>query len=754
MRSAIREETMMYNYNSKRRKKTKKAASPSWSSLPDAVAVSCLARVSKSDYKAVSLVSKRHRSLVASPELCHARTLIGCAEASFYVCLRVSPDPTTQWFVLTGARRRRRLRPIPSNPCQAPDSSSFVAVDWGIYVIGGLVDGDPTSDVWFLDCFSHTWRQVPSMNMARASASASLVDGKIYVVGGCADSSNWAEVFDPKTQTWLNYTTPEMPQSIIHQSEVIEEKKVYAVDEEGQSFYLSPSECKSWTRGRRETKPGNRNDWCAIGKLLYCRGTRGRILWCEPDELDWKEVKGLENLQDSLLCGWRRKTKVKYDISKLCCNSAGNIVIFWTSQSLVLRAAEFSLERREGGEVWASLSGQVLFTKLIPSQSHSALRTQDSFRIVRFSVSVTNGSKIASDLDDLICSSDLHLKSTGDRPLYRWGCQSSSQRTVAVGSGQRMGHAFFKKPFEFTSPESLSFSTHFVCALVPKPGFIGGHGIAFVLSASMDLTNADATQFLGLFNISTQGSSSSHIVAVELDTALSAEFDDINANHVGIDVNGLMSITSSPAAYFSEIKGKNESIQLLSGDPIQVWVDYEGNVLNVSLAPRKTHKPSKPLLSRSINLSESFPDKKMFLGFSGATGTLISYQYILGWSLSRSTVSLQALDVTNLPRVPRHRSKNEKLSTLLIVLLILLAALVFLALGAAYVYRRRKYAEIREEWEKEYGPHRFSYKALYNATKGFNKDGLLGKGGFGEVYGGTLPSNEQIAVKRVSHDAE
>ncbi|CAF2085670.1 unnamed protein product [Brassica napus] len=328
------------------------------------------------------------------------------------------------------------------------------------------------------------------------------------------------------------------------------------------------------------------------------------------------------------------------------------------------------------------------------------------------------------------------------------------QLQLTDGSGQKMGHAFLKKPFEFTSPESLSFSTHFVCALVPKPGFIGGHGIAFVLSASMDLTHADATQFLGLFNISTQGSSSSHLVAVELDTALSAEFDDINANHVGIDVNGLISIASTPASYFSEIKGKNESISLLSGAPVQVWVDYGGNVLNVSLAPHKIQKPSQPLLSRSLNLSESFPDRMIYLGFSGATGTLISYQYILGWSFSRNRESLQTLDVTKLPRVPPHKAKNEGPSTLLIVLLILLAVILFLVLGAAFAYRRRKYAEVREEWEGEYGPHRLSYKTLYKATKGFHKEGLLGKGGFGEVYKGTLPSHGEIAVKRVSHEAE
>ncbi|CAH8380793.1 unnamed protein product [Eruca vesicaria subsp. sativa] len=319
----------------------------------------------------------------------------------------------------------------------------------------------------------------------------------------------------------------------------------------------------------------------------------------------------------------------------------------------------------------------------------------------------------------------------GQTDLYTDGVARilpEGQLQLTDGSGQKMGHAFFKKPFEFTSPESLSFSTHFVCALVPKPGYIGGHGIAFVMSASMDLTHAVATQFLGLFNISTHGSSSSHLVAVELDTALSAEFDDINANHVGIDVNSLISIESTPASYFSEIKGKNESIQLLSGAPIQVWVDYGENVVNVYLAPHKIQKPSQPLLSTSLNLSESFPDRKIFIGFSGATGTLISYQYILGWSFSRNKESLQTLDVTKLPRVPPHKAKNERPSVLLIVLLILLAVVLFLVLGAAFVYRRRKYAELREEWEKEYGPHRFSYKALYKATQGFHKDGLVGKG--------------------------
>jgi len=320
---------------------------------------------------------------------------------------------------------------------------------------------------------------------------------------------------------------------------------------------------------------------------------------------------------------------------------------------------------------------------------------------------------------------------------------------------QQKGHAFFNQPFDFgsASSQSLSFSTHFICALVPKPGVDGGHGIAFVLSSSMDLTQADPTQYLGLFNISTNGSPSSHVLAIELDTVQSAEFDDIDKNHVGIDENSLQSVESAPASYYSDKEGKNKSLKLLSGDPIQVWIDYEDTLLNVTLAPLKTQKPSKPLLSITINLTAIFPDRKAFVGFSAATGSLISYQYILGWSFSRSRALLQSLDISKLPTVP-HPKKPEKTSPLLIVLLIILAIIVMVVVGGFYLYRRKKYAEVREPWEKPYGPLRYSYKSLYKATRGFNRDGRLGRGGFGEVYKGTLPIPGDIAVKRLSHDAE
>ncbi|XP_059065141.1 L-type lectin-domain containing receptor kinase I.9-like isoform X2 [Cryptomeria japonica] len=53
--------------------------------------------------------------------------------------------------------------------------------------------------------------------------------------------------------------------------------------------------------------------------------------------------------------------------------------------------------------------------------------------------------------------------------------------------------------------------------------------------------------------------------------------------------------------------------------------------------------------------------------------------------------------------------------------------------GAIFVWKRNKHGDFIEEWEKEFWPHRFNYKDLHIATKGFGEEQVLSYGGSSRV---------------------
>ncbi|KAJ0979541.1 hypothetical protein J5N97_015015 [Dioscorea zingiberensis] len=316
-----------------------------------------------------------------------------------------------------------------------------------------------------------------------------------------------------------------------------------------------------------------------------------------------------------------------------------------------------------------------------------------------------------------------------------------------------IGRAFYPTPFRFknsTDGSAFSFSTAFAFSIVPEYPKLGGHGLAFVLAPSMSLPGALPSQYLGLLNATDNGNATNHVFAVEFDTVQDFEFGDINDNHVGIDIDSLTSNRSQPAAYFSDDSTKHD-LNLKSGDTIQAWVDYDGvsKVLNVTLSPFST-KPRFPIISFPVDLSPILHDD-MFVGFSASTGLLASSHYLFGWSFKMNGVA-RSLDLSSLPSLPKPPKKNTTF-----VIAISISSVVFVIAvicAAAYLFYKIKNADVIESWELECGPHRFSYKELKHATKGFRDRELLGFGGFGKVYKGTLPgSKTEVAVKRVSHES-
>ncbi|XP_037492722.1 putative L-type lectin-domain containing receptor kinase I.1 [Jatropha curcas] len=198
-------------------------------------------------------------------------------------------------------------------------------------------------------------------------------------------------------------------------------------------------------------------------------------------------------------------------------------------------------------------------------------------------------------------------------------------------SAIQIGRAFIPFPLKFNdhsseNSQSLSFSTNFVFAILPQLANLGGHGFTFTISPSIELTGGEPIQYFGLFNSTTIGLSSNHIFAVEFDTILTPDFRDIDNNHIGVDVNGLISNVSASAAYYSEEERENKSLELISGNPMQVWIDYDDveKLINVTLAPITIKKPEKPLLSTNLDLSLVFLDS-MYVGFSSSLSFLGFY---------------------------------------------------------------------------------------------------------------------------------
>ncbi|KAF8022090.1 hypothetical protein BT93_G2283 [Corymbia citriodora subsp. variegata] len=317
-----------------------------------------------------------------------------------------------------------------------------------------------------------------------------------------------------------------------------------------------------------------------------------------------------------------------------------------------------------------------------------------------------------------------------------------------------LGHAFYSSPVQFKNSgdgKVRSFSTCFAFAINPQYPKLGGHGLAFTISPTKELSGALPSQYLGLLNTSDDGNFSNHVFAVEFDTVQDFEFADINDNHVGIDIDNLVSNKSVPAAYYAENSTKLD-LNLKSGEVIQAWIDYDSqnNRLDVKISPSSV-KPNNSLLSFDVDLSSIFEDS-MYVGFSASTGLLASYHYILGWSF-KINGDARSLSLSSLPSLPGPKKSD---TSLIIVVSVTAAAVVILVASLAlFIIKKIKDADVIESWELDVGPHRFPYQELRKATRGFRDKELLGFGGFGRVYKGTIPNtNTQVAVKRISHESK
>ncbi|TYH97221.1 hypothetical protein ES332_A12G229600v1 [Gossypium tomentosum] len=324
------------------------------------------------------------------------------------------------------------------------------------------------------------------------------------------------------------------------------------------------------------------------------------------------------------------------------------------------------------------------------------------------------------------------------------------------------GRAFYPTTLRMipTSNSSTlsSFSTAFVFSVLPQISTSPGFGLCFVLSNSTSPPGALASQYFGIFTNATSPTVAP-LLAVEFDTGQNPEFNDPDGNHIGIDLNSIISAQTATAQYINSSNGSFVPLNMRTGQNVHAWIDFDGSnfEINVTVAPVGVSKPSRPTLNYKDPVIANYVASEMFVGFSASKTQWVEAQRILAWSFSDTGV-LREINTTGLPEFFIESSSSSLSSGAIAGIVIGCVAFVIICGSGCYFVWRKKFREESEEeiedWELEYWPHRFSYDELKQATNGFSNENLLGAGGFGRVFKATLPNTTEVAVKSVNHDSK
>ncbi|KAK2657714.1 hypothetical protein Ddye_010766 [Dipteronia dyeriana] len=201
----------------------------------------------------------------------------------------------------------------------------------------------------------------------------------------------------------------------------------------------------------------------------------------------------------------------------------------------------------------------------------------------------------------------------------------------------RSGRVFFKQPFMLWRGSKLaSFNSSFLINIFRLPNTSApGEGFAFLIAPDhTTLPSNSHSQFLGLTNSTTDGLSSNHFLAIELDT-FKQDFDP-DANHIGLDIN---SVHSNKTVSLSDV-----GIEIApAGTKFNaVWVHYDGvnQLLDVYIAEQDdgaegltVSRPQKPVLSSKVDL-RSIIKQQSYFGFAASTGEAIQLNCVLRWNIT------------------------------------------------------------------------------------------------------------------------
>ncbi|CAN7008764.1 unnamed protein product [Brassica rapa subsp. trilocularis] len=332
--------------------------SPLIPSLPDDVTIDIVARVPRSHYPTLSLVSKSFRNLIASSKLYKRRSQLGITQRRLYAVLRNRNTGEFSFYVLhrklNGYNRLVVVRSLPFMSSRG----SCVSVGSKVYVFNDL-------SVLSFDCTSHTVQRGPNFPQRMSYKEVNVIGKKVYVIGDAfchyVQGTGWMEVWQ-KAVTVFDTETESLEPKLVHEDmavgvgpfwsdSVVLEDKIYLKGYmNGNSFVYGPEE-REW---ELMDEVMNSKDWegaCVVDGVLYYHDRSGKVLRAyDPKQGCWSVVSGLEEFLAVETGRSRWSITVNYGAEKLA--------LFFPKKQYgekMICCAEIGLERRQGGEIWGKV---------------------------------------------------------------------------------------------------------------------------------------------------------------------------------------------------------------------------------------------------------------------------------------------------------------------------------------------------------------------------------------------------------------
>ncbi|KAM1069535.1 hypothetical protein EV1_001356 [Malus domestica] len=235
---------------------------------------------------------------------------------------------------------------------------------------------------------------------------------------------------------------------------------------------------------------------------------------------------------------------------------------------------------------------------------------------------------------------DSEIALLGDAALAGGGSYVNLTRPSVSSSGLLLR----RKPFKFLDgnlSNPTSFSTEFAFSMTPD----GGDGLLLVFAPG-DLGSRLSGK--GPFGIK----GDDRFLGIEFDTEMNGDMNDLNANHIGVDVGSFVSLA---VGNVSEL-----NLVLNSGEKLKCWIDYDASSkrLEIRLGKMDDSRPYTPITAYVIDMSGMWRGEDVYVGISSSNSngnsSQISSVYSWNFRLRNVPKSMHSLPVNPRGYVDGH----------------------------------------------------------------------------------------------------